>query len=396
MKALVISATEPKQKQVLVLSNLPSPYLSPVFSHLAEIADWQLKTFYVAAWNEGVGWPFANAADFTKLTDTILSQKYPRINRWFGRQVAATVALFLSMFNEKYNFFLIYGYTQLPQVFLISWAIFLNIPFAIAGDANFYSDKAVGWKRYAKKLWLGCLTQHAAAIITIGKASRMFWEAYAASTSRLFQAGFSVDNDFFYTSSIEKKTQAFELKHRLGWEGRTVFIYVGRLIERKNVRTLVSAMARLSNFMVALLIVGEGEDREHLELLANQNAYIHFTGAATQTELSLFYSLSDVLVLPAREEPWGLVINEAMASGLAVISHQYCGAALDLVTADNGLMLQGFSVEELTAAISYMAQDPKRLIKLKQHSLEKIDDWSSSQVACRLNQIISLKITKRS
>ena len=135
---MVESSIDLKHKQVLLLNNVPSPYFSPLFSLLAKSAEWNLKTCYITAWNNSVGWTPQSASDFSHLTDTILAHRYPRIARWGNEQVAATCSLFMLILREKQDFFLIYGYTQLPQLFLIGWALLWNIPFAIAGDANFY------------------------------------------------------------------------------------------------------------------------------------------------------------------------------------------------------------------------------------------------------------------
>lgn len=383
-----------KDKHVLLLSNVPSPYFSPIFSWLAESAEWNLNTCYISAWNQSVAWAPQNASHFSNLTDTILTQRFSTSKSWKRAQVVATFALLSRVLKERYDFFLIYGYTQLPQLFLIGWAVLMNIPFAIAGDANYYSDKTTGWKRLAKKCWLGWLTQRASAIVTVGTACRMFWEAYGAAPGKLFHVGFAVDNDFFRSAAVQQKNNAIKLKQEWGWGDLIVFIYAGRLIARKNVHLLISAIQRLANLPIALLIVGSGEEGEQLERQADKSPYIRFVGAATQAELPLYYALSDALVLPAREEPWGLVVNEAMASGLAVISHRHCGATLDLVDKGNGFVLQYFTVEEIVSALSIVSESRLKLESFKQKSLERICNWSASQAAFQLKQVIDMVIDR--
>src|SRR5262249_26544054 len=98
-------------------------------------------------------------------------------------------------------------------------------------------------------------------------------------------------------------------------------------------------------------------------------------------DLPLYYAMADVLVLAAQSEPWGLVVNEAMASGLAVIAHRHCGATLDLVAPDNGVVLEGFSEDELGSAMQVVAADRERLSRLKARSQEKIASWSIAGAA---------------
>jgi glycosyltransferase involved in cell wall biosynthesis len=132
---------------------------------------------------------------------------------------------------------------------------------------------------------------------------------------------------------------------------------------------------------IGVVIVGEGAARTALERLAAGDNRIVFAGRAGYREAPRYYAMADVLVLPARHEPWGLVVNEAMACGLAVIAHRHCGAAVDLVSADNGVALETFSVEELSDSMRLFAHDRARLRSMQSRSREKIKDWSIDAAA---------------
>ena len=317
-----------------------------------------------------------------------LAERYPRAVKWLGTQFIATLALLAQLFSQRPDYLVIYGYTQLPQLALCGWALLFNVPFAMAGDANYYTDHVHGWRRILKRWWLCHLVNRAAALIVVGKACRMFWENYGAEPRQIFLAGFAVDNEFFRRECVSQHSVAMQLCKTFDWEEHTVFLYVGRLIKRKNIHHLVTAIQRITERPVALLIAGDGEERASLERLARGNERVRFVGALTQKELPLYYALSDALVLPAREEPWGLVINEAMASGLAVIAHQHCGAALDLVAEDNGIALQGYSIEELTEALRLLAANAVALQQRKEKSQEKIQSWSISLAALRVREAV--------
>src|SRR5207244_3025893 len=81
----------------------------------------------------------------------------------------------------------------------------------------------------------------------------------------------------------------------------------------------------------ALLYVGDGPLRGTIEARAAGMANVKVTGFRNQTELPRAYAAADVLVLPSEFEPWGLVVNEALNFGLAVIASDRVGAAPDLV-----------------------------------------------------------------
>jgi glycosyltransferase involved in cell wall biosynthesis len=370
-------------KKVVLLSNVPSPYLTPLFNQLARAREFALEICYVSAWSSNVGWSADQVADFRHAHSRILDERFPVLRRR-APQLAATLALLARLWQTQPDYLLIYGYTRIPQVTALLWCWSSGTPFAIAGDATYYADGATGLRKWLKGGWLGFLSRRAAAIIVVGKASRMFWEAYGAAPQKIYAAPFAVDNAFFQTESQRRQADAAAYRAQQGWEGKTLFLYVGRLIKRKHVDVLIRAVQRLDPAQAQLLIVGAGEERPGLAALAAGDARIRFIGGASQQELAFYYALADALVLPAREEPWGLVINEAMACGLAVIAHWQCGAAVDLVDADNGVLLQSFAVAELATALQTLVRDPVKLQAMKNRSRTKIAPWSFAQAAAAL------------
>ncbi|MGH9855603.1 MAG: glycosyltransferase, partial [Blastocatellia bacterium] len=174
---------------------------------------------------------------------------------------------------------------------------------------------------------------------------------------------------------------AARLRSQLGLTGETVFLFVGRLVRRKNVDLIIRAARQLNDDRIAIVIAGSGEEKLALEELADGDPRIVFAGNVPPDELPLYYAISNVLVLPATQEPWGLVINEAMASGLAVIAHRHCGAALDLVAPDNGVALETSSVDELARAMRLIASDRSLLHSMQACSQAKIRGWSIDAAA---------------
>ncbi|MGE0883048.1 MAG: glycosyltransferase family 4 protein [Blastocatellales bacterium] len=362
--------------RVLLLNNVPAPYFDPLFETLAQKSGWELTVCYSANWNQDVGWK-EKAPHFNEAHRTIiLDQQNPGLKSLLGSAIAASATLFQMLLRERPQYLLIYGYTLLPQLTAILWAMISGTLFAVAGDANFYLDKATGWKRSIKTFWLRMVARRAAALICNGTANRLFWQSYGAQTEKLYEARFAVDNEYFAHLSEARKDDAIELQRRLGILNKIVFLFVGRLVKRKNVDLIIRATRQLDNERIAVVIAGSGEEREALEKLAADDPRIFFSGNVAQTELPLYYALADVLLLPAANEPWGLVVNEAMACGLAIIAHKHCGAAVDLVGSDNGIALESFSVNELAEAMKKVAGDAALLDLMQKRSREKIADWT--------------------
>jgi glycosyltransferase involved in cell wall biosynthesis len=368
-------------RRVLLLNNVPAPYFDPLFEKLGRAPGWQLTVCYSSGWNKGVGWLESLRAGNALHRAVILDEQIPGLKSRLGSSYAASVALAKVLINEKPDYLICYGYTLAPQVTALLWAMMTATHFALAGDANYYNDTTRGLKRLIKGAWLRLLARRAAALIAIGTANRMFWESYGANTSKIFEARFAVNNDYYARSCEERREEAAQLKSQLGLTDKIVFLFVGRLIRRKNVDLIIRAARQLNDDRLAVVIVGSGEEQAALERLAHGDQRIVFAGNAPPGELPLYYAISDVLVLPAEQEPWGLVINEAMAGGLAIIAHTHCGAAIDLVMSDNGITLETFSVDELAKAMFLVADNPALLRSMQESSRNRIRTWSIDSAA---------------
>lgn len=108
--------------------------------------------------------------------------------------------------------------------------------------------------------------------------------------------------------------------------GEKKYIYVGRLIECKNVRFLIENFNRLGK---PLTIVGTGDLEKELKALAKSN--ITFMGFVENEKLGSVYQQHDIFVLPSKTEPWGLVVEEALYYGLPVVVSDHVGSSFDMV-----------------------------------------------------------------
>ncbi len=105
-------------------------------------------------------------------------------------------------------------------------------------------------------------------------------------------------------------------------------LIVGQLIPRKNVESAILALRRPGMETATLTVVGTGPLQKHLEDLVERNGLgdrVHFVGYLPASELPAMFAQHDVLVHPALEEVWGLVVNEALAAGLSVLVSDRCG-----------------------------------------------------------------------
>jgi glycosyltransferase involved in cell wall biosynthesis len=159
-----------------------------------------------------------------------------------------------------------------------------------------------------------------------------------------------VDNKSIRTIYDEAKINREEKQVQLGLAKKN-FIFVGRLIPFKNLPLLLEAFNEAlgkSKSDWGLILLGEGEQKAELEKIITDNNFqgITFLPSVGWREVPKYLALSDVLVLPSYSEPWGLVVNEAMACGMPVIVSEKCGCAPDLVqNGKNGISINPLKVK---------------------------------------------------
>jgi glycosyltransferase involved in cell wall biosynthesis len=145
-----------------------------------------------------------------------------------------------------------------------------------------------------------------------------------------------------------------------------VFLYVGRLDREKGVDVLLDAFRDVPG---ELRIVGTGTEEARLHAAAG--ARVSFLGALDRDELPDVYAGADVLVLPSRSEPWGMVLNEAAAAGLALVATDAVGAAFDLIEdGANGFRVAAGDAGALRRALATLAGDAPLRARFSSRSRE--------------------------
>jgi glycosyltransferase involved in cell wall biosynthesis len=212
-----------------------------------------------------------------------------------------------------------------------------------------------GWKRPIKQLALGWLFRHVNQFLYIGSANRRLYEGFGVPEARLHPAPYAVDNERFARQAAALRPRRMELRRQWGIaDDAFCVLFCGKFIAKKRPMDLVIAVDLLTQMdplqKPHLLFVGSGElgdalrgacdvvyDAEMGTMVPSKSAgriKASFTGFLNQTEISRAYVAADCLVLPSGYgETWGLVVNEALASGLPCLASDACGCSEDLVAA---------------------------------------------------------------
>lgn len=231
----------------------------------------------------------------------------------------------------------------------------LHIPVLLRGDSHLHRSRRPLVLR-AKALALGGFLRGVSCCFAIGEWNREYWRHYGIPEGRIRTTLYAIDNKRFRDTSISQSQRICEL--RLEWgisESDTVFVFVGNFQHHKGIDVLLDAFIRLRGLRkdVHLVLIGEGVQMKNLQDSVAGVGGIHWTGFINQAELPIYLTAADVFVLPSRIEPWGLVVNEAMACGLPCIVSSAVGAGPDLVNGpDTGRVVPVDDVSALAASMN--------------------------------------------
>ncbi len=353
--------------KILFLTNYASPYRVNFFNELGKFCDVTVL-----------------------FTDNIRDQKH-RSQKWFNEQKYSDFkyiqlgkklgfkekSIYLDIFkylNKNYDAIIIGGYSSPTYMIAIEYMLFKKIPFYLEVDGGLIR-KDNKLKFYFKKH----LISAAGRWFSSGKETTKYLVHYGANKNKIIEYPFTS----LWQEDISQKISSIEqkqiLRKQLGITEDKVIISVGQFIYRKGYDVLLKAAAALSKD-IGIYIIGANPTQEYLDLQKELNlTQVHFVGFQTKEELKKWYQAADVFVLPTREDIWGLVINEAMAQGLPIITTDKCVAGLELVKeGQNGYIVPVGSAQELANAIKkifkqdYSAMGQKSLEFIKPYTIENM------------------------
>ncbi len=275
----------------------------------------------------------------------------------------------------------VHGYASVNALHAILAANALGIPVLLRAE-SWLADRPRSLSTLlAKQIFLRLLRPAIAATLPIGSRNRDYWARYFGPGMPQFLMPYAVDNAWFAQRTAAADPTQLRAELQLA-PGRPVILFASKLQARKHADHLLEAYARLCaispNPLPYLLIVGDGEERARLEARARELALegVRFPGFRNQSELPSFFALADVFVLPSRHEPWGLIVNEAMASGCAVIVSNEVGAHADLVTDGvEGFVFPVGDIEALATALARVLSSPEQTQRMREAARTRIASW---------------------
>lgn len=273
------------------------------------------------------------------------------------------------------------GWSDPAALGALSWASASKVPVVIMSESTELDERRGYLKEMVKKYVL----KFCSAALVGGTPQSAYMESLGMPLQRILKGYDVVDNEYFALGVKEIRSQAeIREKHKLPVN---YFLASARFIEKKNLFTLLRAF---SDYRRAagenawdLVLLGDGPLKSDLCRLISQlnvSESVMLPGFIQYPELPLYYGLARAFVHTSLSEPWGLVVNEAMAASLPVIVSQQCGCARDLVMdGENGFQFDATDSHALGSLFARLASMPRGdLAAMGSRGMKIVAGWSPS------------------
>ena len=259
------------------------------------------------------------------------------------------IRFIIKIFKEN-NMIIVNGYNNYPFILTFILNIFsCNKRFVATESDTQLQIPAHPIKRFVKWIYLSIIFRNKYVLGFSGgnDSHKDLFRHYGMEGERIFLMPMMVDNSKFY----QKNKVLPEVFY---------FLYVGRLVKHKNVEELIKVFkSRFSTLNAELRIVGSGEEEGYLRD-KYQSEKVKFLGKKFTEDLVEEFQKASCFVCPSIFEPWGLVVNEALSSGVPVIATKEVGAAFDLINGKE----TGYVAANMTEFGEYMVELFNNPIKL--------------------------------
>ena len=330
-------------KKVLILHNIISPIRVHLFNELNayyQAQETSFKVVFLSVTDKNRDWKINMDMNFNY---EILSNIPLRVGKKDLFTFFINPDILKIIKKENPTAIISFGWDNWATYIANWWCKKNNRKFILwAGSTAFEKS----WRRTITRPLIKFLIKKTHHFIVYGTRAKKYLISLGAPGNSITIIYNSVDIDYFKNRSTQLSTHDKQnLKNKLNITTKKVIIFSGQLIERKGVFELLAGFKEYQKIDtdISLLIVGNGQEKEKMKnIIKMENIKnVIFAGFVQYCDLYKYYSISNLLIAPSREEVWGLVINEAMACGLPVITTNETGASVDLIqNGKNGYIIK--------------------------------------------------------
>ncbi len=387
----------PKETRVAVLFQRFGPYHHARLNAAGRLMSvWGVET---CAMEDTYAWAkVEGAGDFTRIT---LTDRDTGDRQW---KQQLKQKMWRALDEIKPEAVVINGWASIDAFSALAWCAKKNVPAVVMSESTAWDERRVFWKEWIKSR----LVRLNSTGLAGGTPHAEYLAQLGLRRDRVFLGYDIVDNQYFQTKTdgIRKQKAEIANSHKLP---EKYFLASARFVEKKNLFRLVQAYARyraLSEKAAAgnakpeiwkLVLLGDGLLKADLcQMIADLGLQqsVLLPGFKQYDELPTFFGLAGAFIHASTTEQWGLVVNEAMASGLPVLVSNRCGCALDLVKDGvNGFQFDPGNVDELAQLMLRLGDMEQGMRnKMGEASREIISAWGPERFADGLRDAVAVAL----
>ncbi|MBG9988249.1 glycosyltransferase family 4 protein [Aerococcaceae bacterium DSM 111176] len=346
---------------VLYLTVIPSPYKVSFFNELGKLCKLTVLFDISHSSNREADWHDYN---FTEFEGVILDENKNE--------------LLSHLKKHDYDEIVIANYST--QIGILAM-LYLNIKktsFTISVDGGLIDYEEGNFKKNLKTK----LISSATAWLSTGEVTNQYLTYYGADEDEIYIYPFTTMKEENIINDPLTKIEKIKLRTELGIPYNHMVISVGRFIPSKGFDVLIKAAKKFKEDTGVYIIGGE-PTKEYNELIKQYDINnVYFLSFLEYEELKKYYLAADVFVFPTREDVWGLVINEAMANGLPVITTTSCVAGLEMIDEGiNGYLVSKDDVEQLVEKTNEILSSEYLQHSMSLRSLETVQSYTIENMA---------------
>ena len=348
--------------KILWLTNIPSPYRVDFFCELGKYCELKVLFEKSSSNERDLSW---NSYKFKNFDGIIMDGKSVAVDKAICYQV------FKYLKKNQYDHIIVSDIATPTGIIAIEYMKARKIPYILEGDGGF-AGSGKGIKETFKKH----IIKGAKLYFSTSISHDAYLKMYGAKTEEIHRYPFTSIWESDICSGFIEHEKKRSIKNELGITSENIILSVGQFIQRKGYDVLLKASRSLEN--VDIYIIGGKPTTEYIKIIEELGlTNIHFIEFMLKEELKKYFLMSDLFVLPTREDCWGLVINEAMANGLPVITTDNCAAGIELITDyENGFIIPVDDENTLTEKVKLLMGNYDLRLKMAYSSINKIKDYT--------------------
>jgi glycosyltransferase involved in cell wall biosynthesis len=315
--------------RVALIHNIITPHVLHLYERLAAEPGVRLKVYFLAEtdknrhWDTAIGQKF----EFQLLPNWALRLQGADLFTYFINPTLPAVLL-----RDPFDVVIVDGWDSFASIAAFAVAKLHHKAYVVWSGST---TNEPSWRRTLSRPLVRLLVRRADGCIAYGTRAREYLIQLGAHPGKISIAFNTVDIEWFQAKAKELRPMRERIRADLRLGSGPVIVYVGQLIERKGVLDLLDAYQILAKRRpdTQLMLVGTGRLEAALrQRVSDQHLRgVRFAGHVRIADLPRYYAAADCFTLPSHEEVWGLVLNEAAASGLPLVTTWPVGAAVDLI-----------------------------------------------------------------